>query len=72
MLSSFVRYHSIVETYKANFICIVLKVEQGDLAKWLRREIRNLLGFARVGSNPAVVVVEYFLADLPHRRMKKI
>ena len=26
------------------------------IAKWLRRQIRNLLGFARAGSNPAGVV----------------
>ena len=28
---------------------------QGNLSEWLRRKIRNLLGFARAGSNPAVV-----------------
>ena len=27
----------------------------GNLAEWLRRKIRNLLGSARAGSNPAVV-----------------
>ena len=27
----------------------------GNLAEWLRRKIRNLLGFARAGSSPAVV-----------------
>ena len=26
------------------------------MAEWLRREIRNLMGSARVGSNPAAVV----------------
>ncbi len=26
------------------------------LAEWLRRQTRNLLGFTRAGSNPAVVV----------------
>ena len=29
---------------------------KGNLAEWLRRKIRNLLGFARAGSSPAVVV----------------
>jgi hypothetical protein len=29
----------------------------GNLAERLRREIRNLLGFPRVGSNPAVVAI---------------
>ena len=28
----------------------------GILAEWLRRQIRNLLGYARVGSNPTDVV----------------
>ena len=27
-----------------------------NLSEWLRRQTRNLLGFARAGSNPAVVV----------------
>ena len=27
-----------------------------SMAEWLRREIRNLMGSARVGSNPAAVV----------------
>ena len=26
------------------------------MAEWLRREIRNLMGFTRAGSNPAGVV----------------
>ena len=30
---------------------------KGNLSEWLRRKIRNLLGFARAGSNPAVVVI---------------
>ncbi|KAK6465295.1 hypothetical protein DFJ63DRAFT_310393 [Scheffersomyces coipomensis] len=30
---------------------------QGNLSEWLRRKIRNLLGFARAGSSPAVVVI---------------
>ena len=29
---------------------------QDNLSEWLRRQTRNLLGFARAGSNPAVVV----------------
>ena len=46
----------------------ILKMhEQGNLSEWLRRKIRNLLGFARAGSSPAVVVIfadilEYNLA----------
>ena len=35
--------------------CIVF-FNSGNLSEWLRRKIRNLLGFARAGSNPAVVV----------------
>ena len=31
--------------------------KSGNLSEWLRRKIRNLLGFARAGSNPAVVVI---------------
>ena len=31
---------------------------QDNLSEWLRRQTRNLLGFARAGSNPAVV--EFF------------
>jgi hypothetical protein len=31
------------------------KYVTGNLSEWLRRKIRNLLGFARAGSNPAVV-----------------
>ena len=32
-----------------------------NLSEWLRRQTRNLLGFARAGSNPAVVVFPFFL-----------
>ena len=31
------------------------KTIQDNLSEWLRRQTRNLLGFARAGSNPAVV-----------------
>ena len=31
------------------------KAIQDNLSEWLRRQTRNLLGFARAGSNPAVV-----------------
>ncbi|EHN07502.1 hypothetical protein VIN7_1257 [Saccharomyces cerevisiae x Saccharomyces kudriavzevii VIN7] len=34
----------------------------GNLAEWLRRKIRNLLGFARAGSSPAVVVIFLFFS----------
>ena len=33
---------------------------QDNLSEWLRRQTRNLLGFARAGSNPAVVAFLYF------------
>ena len=36
-------------------IIIPLFFNNGNLSEWLRRKIRNLLGFARAGSNPAVV-----------------
>ena len=40
----------------------ILKMhEQGNLSEWLRRKIRNLLGFARAGSSPAVVVIFFNL-----------
>ena len=29
---------------------------EGNLAEWLRRKTRNLLGNSRVGSSPAVVM----------------
>ena len=35
---------------------IIYTVFQGSMAEWLRREIRNLMGSARVGSNPAADV----------------
>ena len=34
---------------------------QDNLSEWLRRQTRNLLGFARAGSNPAVVVFLFFI-----------
>ena len=36
----------------------------GNLAEWLRRKIRNLLGFARAGSSPAVVVIFLFFFSI--------
>ena len=33
---------------------------QDNLSEWLRRQTRNLLGFARAGSNPAVVVFVFY------------
>ena len=38
-----------------NFVCR----KCGILAEWLRRKIRNLLGSARAGSNPADVVENF-------------
>jgi hypothetical protein len=32
-----------------------------NLAEWLRRQTRNLLGFPRAGSNPAVDVLRTFV-----------
>ena len=32
-----------------------MQKQQDNLSEWLRRQTRNLLGFARAGSNPAVV-----------------
>ena len=34
----------------------IQQLHQDNLSEWLRRQTRNLLGFARAGSNPAVVV----------------
>ena len=31
-------------------------IESDSMAEWLRRQIRNLMGFARGGSNPSAVV----------------
>ena len=41
------------------FVCDVNT--QDNLAEWLRRETRNLMGSARAGSNPAVVDSKYLL-----------
>ena len=30
---------------------------EGSLSEWLRRQTRNLLGIARIGSNPVAVVI---------------
>ena len=32
---------------------------QDSMAEWLRRVIRNHMGYARVGSNPTAVVYQY-------------
>ena len=34
----------------------------GSLSEWLRRKIRNLLGSARAGSNPAAVAINFFIS----------
>jgi hypothetical protein len=31
------------------------------MAEWLRRQIRNLMGFSRVGSNPTAVDKNYYI-----------
>ena len=39
-----------------------------NLSEWLRRQTRNLLGFARAGSNPAVVVfIRLFFGEVEER-----
>ena len=45
--------------YPNQFLSQILRMEdtfRDNLSEWLRRQTRNLLGFARAGSNPAVVV----------------
>ena len=37
--------------------------KSGSLSEWLRRKIRNLLGFARAGSNPAAVAIFFFAVE---------
>lgn len=37
---------------------------QDNLSEWLRRQTRNLLGFARAGSNPAVVAFLFLILFL--------
>lgn len=39
--------------------------KQDNLSEWLRRQTRNLLGFARAGSNPAVVVFIHLIIAYP-------
>lgn len=49
-----------LETLKRFWDMLLLKrkgIVVDNLAEWLRRKIRNLLGSARAGSNPAVVVI---------------
>ena len=36
-----------------------------DMSEWLRRQTRNLLGFACAGSNPAVDVLCFFFTGSP-------
>ena len=35
----------------------------GNMAEWLRRQTRNLVGIALVGSNPAVVELTFFFVS---------
>ena len=37
-----------------------MKLSSGAIAKWLRRQIRNLFSFGGAGSNPAGVDCEFF------------
>ena len=41
------------------FLVKIREILQDNLSEWLRRQTRNLLGFARAGSNPAVVVFSF-------------
>ena len=41
----------------------------GNMAEWLRRQTRNLVGIALVGSNPAVV--EYIFFNYVYLFLKK-
>ena len=41
----------------------VRELVRDNLSEWLRRQTRNLLGFARAGSNPAVVVFLFLLSS---------
>ena len=43
-----------------------MKKQQDNLSEWLRRQTRNLLGFARAGSNPAVVAFLSLIFILIH------
>ena len=45
---------SLLRVQEVNYIT---RTKCGILAEWLRRKIRNLLGSARAGSNPADVVL---------------
>ena len=47
--------------------CKTLFQKIGNLSEWLRRKIRNLLGFARAGSSPAVVVIFFKCESLIKR-----
>ena len=40
---------------------VILFLQEDNVAEWLRRQTRNLLGSTRAGSNPAVVE---FLSNL--------
>ena len=49
----------VLPTTRNQIITTLIISYTGNLAEWLRRKIRNLLGSARAGSSPAVV--ELFL-----------
>ena len=44
-----------------NFYQIIIFINV-DMSEWLRRQTRNLLGFACVGSNPAIDVFKLFIS----------
>ncbi|ODV78831.1 uncharacterized protein CANTADRAFT_30698, partial [Suhomyces tanzawaensis NRRL Y-17324] len=46
--------------------------KHGNLSEWLRRKIRNLLGFARAGSNPAVVPKNGNLSEWLRRKIRNL
>ena len=51
-----IKYNFIISLWRALYYS---ERSNGILAEWLRRKIRNLLGSARAGSNPADVVSSF-------------
>ena len=48
-------FHMIVlHSSTVNFFCDILKVNQADVAEWLRRQTRNQFPSGSVGSNPTI------------------
>ena len=47
-------YFSFAFVYRYKFFCDILKVNQADVAEWLRRLTRNQFPSGSVGSNPTI------------------